>query len=296
MIVARLEGQLGNQLFQYAAARIQAEKLGVGFALIKAGATRRQHLSNAIGRREWEIFEVFPDLKGRTYSRAASAIAWASPRLFSFILARTHCYTPPLGPPDLSELYSEDFWSVEPRTRLSGFFQSILYWGSRVDDVRSWFVPGERIEREVALRRQSLPTSPEAMVAVHIRLGDYLTQRGFHGQQDTGWALDPEYYRAALSAFDSELPIALFTDDPDRALAYLPRRPAWISPAGQPGPDLLMMGLFPNLIISNSSFSWWAAMLRKPKDGVVVAPEYHLGRMRGIWYPRDVRVPWWRYV
>ena len=62
------------------------------------------------------------------------------------------------------------------------------------------------------------------MVAIHVRLGDYFAHKdGIHGQKDTGWVLDPEYYRAALSVFDSKLPIALFTDDLDNASAYLLR-------------------------------------------------------------------------
>ena len=88
-----------------------------------------------------------------------------------------------------------------------------------------------------------------------------------------------EYYEEALSKFDSDRTVVIFTDDiewcknqelfkPDRFL---------ISETGNNVYDLCLMTLCTDYIIANSSFSWWGAWLSQNPDPVVIAPSRWFG-------------------
>jgi hypothetical protein len=162
--------------------------------------------------------------------------------------------------------------------------------------VREWFSAAQDTADTVARLILSLPDSPAAMIAVHVRLGDYLEQRGSHGDLVTGWALPRDYYVRALSRYPSSVPIALFSDDATAAARLLPRAPTWTSTAGSAALDMFLMSAFPRIVIANSSFSWWAAWLNRQPEKEVVAPEYHIGWQRRRWFPADIKVEGWTYV
>jgi hypothetical protein len=92
------------------------------------------------------------------------------------------------------ELFYESFFTINSHTWLSGWFQSEGYFAGNAERVREWFRPkpedGQRANEIIA----QWPTSPEGIVAVHIRRGDYdgLSDR------NEGWLLTAKYYRTAL--------------------------------------------------------------------------------------------------
>jgi hypothetical protein len=141
-----------------------------------------------------------------------------------------------------------------------------------------------------------LPKSPRDMVAVHVRLGDYLLQRGNIAGPRFGWALPKAYYQRALEAFPKDCPIALFSDDIRMAIEVLPRRPVWVSSAKNAAVDLFLMSAFKQVVIANSSLSWWAAWLNNVAGRLIVAPEYHIGWHQRRWYPQEIKVDGWIYV
>jgi hypothetical protein len=132
-------------------------------------------------------------------------------------------------------------------------------------------------------------------VAVHARLGDYSTHALRVGSAAYSYELGSDYYAQALARFPEASPIALFSDEPDRAATLLPRRPDWVCPDAGAIEKMLALSRFHNIVIANSSFSWWAAWLGGA-DNKVVAPRYHLGRTAGFWYPGSIEVANWTYV
>ena len=63
MIGINFRGQLGNQLFQYAAARIQAERLGCGLVVDTPNWGGRRSVRNALRKRlPFEVFGLFDSL------------------------------------------------------------------------------------------------------------------------------------------------------------------------------------------------------------------------------------------
>ena len=103
-------------------------------------------------------------------------------------------------------------------------------------------------------------------VAMHIRRGDYVRLKDIHLVCDT------DYYLKAAELFPNKK-IVIFTDD-EAAIRneFNIQKLGWKIMKTDSDLDALeKMSCFKNIIISNSSFSWWASKLGVKCD-VVVAP------------------------
>jgi hypothetical protein len=299
MIGLEFQGQLGNQLFQYAAARVQAERLGCGLVIEQSPPGRRAALSR-LARRQLghQIFQCFPSLQVHSASHWLGALKALSREAHDKIKSRIFpaSFEPPRVPPVGAEAYDPRIWDVCSGTWLLGYFQSAKYFTGYEARIRAWYTPTDEIAARVHQLVSRLPESPEDMVAVHVRRGDYLSVRGKLGDEDTVWSLPRAYYERALAHFPPDAPIGLFSDDPTGAAALLPRKPTWTSLGNSAVVDLFLVASFRQAIIANSSFSWWAAWLNSKADRVIVAPEYHIGWYKRCWYPADIKVDGWIYV
>ena len=294
MIGLTFQGQLGNQMFQYAAARVQSERLGCKL-LVEAKFSGRGGLGELLHLKpSHDLFQLFPHLQSPATSYVFNLLKCCAPSLH--LESRRFVFPRSVSLSDENEGYDENIWQIKNGTWLKGYFQSPRYLEGWEDRVRFWFRPPSNVRLAVDSVLASLPQPPENMLAVHIRLTDYLKQRGSYAGEKTGWSLDPGYYKRALDQFPSSIPIALFSDDTQRARLLLPRDPDWISPSLSPGIDLFSMSAFQNMIIANSTFSWWAAWLNTNNSKLVVAPEYFVGWRKKKWYPADIVVNDWCYV
>lgn len=117
-------------------------------------------------------------------------------------------------------------------------------------------------------------------VAIHARFGDYNKNRASFP------ILGREYYRAALSNFDSSSECWLFTDDLQSAEKVLGRD--FLSSikvvSERDVSDLeafLLLTKFGHIVTGNSTFSTWAAFFAEKNHGArVVTPTPH---MHGAW-------------
>lgn len=123
-------------------------------------------------------------------------------------------------------------------------------------------------------------------VAVHIRRGDYVSNKSasqFHG------VLDKKYYLNAINSYKNHLGspnFYFFSDDIRWCMNNFSNNGdySYISPnLLNPWSDLLLMSSFSNHIISNSTYSWWAAWsssISKHNNNLVIAPRrWHLSNM-----------------
>jgi hypothetical protein len=177
----------------------------------------------------------------------------------------------------------EDGRHDDERGRCVGDFKPILVSGY-------WQAEGFFSQQEKAIRKIfSFPDLPlgylqlslsrsRPNVAIHVRRGDYVSNvatRNLHLVCDSHW------YRAAWEEMLRRVGPAkafVFSDDPQWALDSLGLRgdveyistpdtaPAWIDMSRMAGCD--------HFIVSNSSYSWWAAYLGAGMDKVVIAPKY----------------------
>jgi len=166
-------------------------------------------------------------------------------------------------------------------THIDAYCQSWKYFHDISGEIRSMFTLPEAVTKREC-----------GTVAVHIRRGDYFTAHaGKHG------FLDNRYFEAAMTAARSllgqDVQFAIFSDD----LAWCRQQP-WLQgcvfvdiPNEQEA--LFQMSKFEAFIISNSTFSWWAAYLSGSPH--VWAPDHWMGREDPA-KSADVVPPWWYRV
>jgi hypothetical protein len=136
------------------------------------------------------------------------------------------------------------------------------------------------------------------VLGIHMRLGNYL------GHQDTYGSLSPQYFKSAIAAaLQNEKEkidyIYLFSDDIDSASADLELGelgiPIKLFGGGIGLTDeetLFLMSRSDSLIISNSTFSWWAAALGN-QDKRVYAPDTWF---KGKQDPGELYPPQWELL
>jgi hypothetical protein len=118
---------------------------------------------------------------------------------------------------------------------------------------------------------ESVKSEPSIMI--HVRLGDYVLEKCFG-------VLGDEYFRRALNEIkgrDLNSRLLMFSDEPEKAIRFFPdtvRERLKLIPSESltPAETLDIMKNCNKFIISNSTFSWWAAYLSKSVTSGVIYP------------------------
>lgn len=301
MIHIRPWGRLGNQMFQYAAARLTAERLRCPL-LIEEPAFGLSHALRRSARRlsGYALFNLFDELHPGMRGHVVGAARSLSPKLTQRALEKIfpHAFSPARADSssiENNERFDAGFFDIVKYTRMTGFYQSVGYFAGHELRVRSWFSPKSAEAAAVRGQWARAGLDPENTVAVHMRLGDYQQQKTAAMGED-GWILPRDYYDRALSSLGTNYPIALFSDEPDKARELLGREVAYVSDGSDIKRDLYMISSCNRIVIANSSFSWWAAWLNSGAGKMIVAPKYHAGWQIREWYPAGIKVEGWTYV
>jgi hypothetical protein len=261
MIGVTLKGRLGNQLFQYALAIALAKKYRT-FYIIDNDAKHDQVkayfktnlLLNTRFTRNWYKQLIQPKF------------------------------------PVIHQTGNEQVANILPlignNRHYKGFFQSEQYFLNIRGEIRQVFRIKGLWQNEFERKYGGL--LQERLLVIHYRLGDYLTwnPQSFGGGD---MSLPEAYYKAALGQVKNmeDYTVVVVTDDMQNAankLDFLPRKQI-ISDSEMMDFQLLMHA--DKLIISNSSFAWWAAYLNV-KSADVFAPAFWLGFKMGAEMPYGI--------
>jgi hypothetical protein len=194
------------------------------------------------------------------------------------------------------EDFDASFFQQRPGTMLEGWFQSERYFGADAGKVRAMFRPGPEHAEAMRAAIKTWPAAPADMAAVHIRRGDYTAIRDPLSGRERGWQLPAGYYADALQRIPADVPLALFSDEPDFAAKLFPSRSIWVSRGRPAVVDMLLMTQCRWVVAANSSFSWWGAWLNEVPGRTVFAPLHHLGWHAGRWVPGGIDVDGWNYL
>lgn len=275
MIVVRLMGGLGNQMFQYAAARRLALRHDTELALdteyfdrIPLGDTpRRFELGHLRIQARFASTVEIAELSGRCSN------SWLKINLY---LRRMFCpvrFQPRLINEQPGRFCSEVL-TLPDNVYLSGYWQSECYFSDQAETIRrELMVNLPATDRNLTLAEQI--TQVES-VAVHFRRGDYVSNAktaAFHG------VLPEAYYHQAIDEICQRIDnphLFVFSDDPEwarRSLSFpLPTTIVDHNPPNLGYEDLRLMSLCRHAIIANSSFSWWGGWLIDNPAKIIVAP------------------------
>lgn len=241
--VVPLRGGFGNQLFCWALGKQleltgnrvyfdRSPELGRGFAL--EGLVPSEQLVS-LSPRVWRVLS-------------------SSPRFFNSVPGLSLQIENPTGSPVIQRATSvlNAFW---------GYWQSLDYFEEASDAVWS----------DLTCWLDSTTAASASYCAVHVRRGDYVTDVG----AATVLGAQPrEYYENAISFMKQRghTKFIVFTDDRAWVKQNLLATGVSLAPVDSAMGDFLGLARASGLIMSNSSFSWWAAFHLDRRNGPVVRP------------------------
>lgn len=274
MIIVKLVGGIGNQMFQYAAARrfsyINNTQLLLDLSWFNE--------SGQVANRKYElgVFNITGEIAS---SSDVTALKLKEPKSFwsrlSNLLIKGNIDNNPTHIIEKNYSFDSAILSLHGNVYLDGYWQSGKYFIDIEQIIRREFSfktgPPESNQRTL-----DKITSSES-IALHIRRGDYVTlaeTNAYHG------VCPLEYYRLAANNIANQLnkPVFLvFSDDIEWAkenldLQYETDFIDHNAPE-QGCDDLRLMSLCKHHIIANSSFSWWGAWLNQNPVKIVIAPQ-----------------------
>jgi hypothetical protein len=280
-----LMGGLGNQLFQFAAARYVADGGHITFES-KLGNPRknlqgRPELMSLLSETEYSLGGELKTSKFVqkiiNYAIRKSAAPGTSRKFIRtlefLILLGLKIQNPSLKSVYISPGLGLDTGinsSISP-TFLIGYFQSRLMLDdkevlSRMMDLSVQEPSRDFLEYESQIRE----VKP---LVIHVRLGDYLLEPSF-GIPSVGYLESGLKYLVTKTKVEG---IWLFSDDPQKATSLIPGEfQSKVFVVDNPGlsaaESLQLMRYGRGYLIANSTFSWWAAQLRFDRNAPVVAP------------------------
>lgn len=233
-----INGGLGNQLFQLATALEYCNKYNLCLKIITGNDNSRPYYWNSLLKSFSDIVETSPVPK--------EILLYEEPG-FSF----TEIPSPPLG----------------ENIILKGCFQSPKYFPQLV---ATNFLSFPINTEKYILNKYGNIFGPDCAV-IHARRGDYLKLQEIHRP------LTENYYLTAIAAMKASKYI-LISDDPefwnsDRISFGKAERIAFNEDEMT---TLYLMSKSKNIVIANSTFSWWGAFLAGPEANVI-APAIWFG-------------------
>jgi hypothetical protein len=267
MVYSEITMGLGNQLFQYAAGRALALRLGTSFRL-NACFYRKHSSYRALALNRFRIQAEFA-------SRAEQAVLnrWDR-KPFNSLTTVWQRLVPTLGLTvvrDPGMGFDERILALEGNIYLRGYWESWRYFPE----------VGTRIREELTLhdepdaenRRLIEEMQENDSVGVHVRRGDsaILADRG---------GLPLEYYVNAAEMIQARVPrphFYIFSDDPEWTRANIKLRfpTTYVShnTGTQDHEDLRLMTECKHFITGNSTFSWWGAWLGDRPGRLIFTPK-----------------------
>jgi hypothetical protein len=259
-------GGLGNQLFVYALGLRLARALDVELDV----DTWRFH------KYPWHVYELdtFSNSISKTYSSRSREVFGHSVRR-----AIRGAQTLRVLPKRVGRLviergtaFDHSLLQVGAHSRLSGYFQSWRYFEPVADDLRAQINSVVSPSKWMQESREHLGELGN-WTAVHARRGNYTMIPGMG-------IVGIDYYRRAVKEINArvgETPIVVFSDSPELLPEFedlAPGNTIFIKPPQDVRAIevLQVMSYASNLIIGNSTFSWWAGYLRDRNGRTVVAP------------------------
>lgn len=252
MVIVQLIGGLGNQLFQYAAAKSLAiekkKKLCIDVSQFENYKLHNYALNHF-------------DIVSNIYNKPNKYL-----RKISSFFQKSIYYK------EVEFRYNKDLMNLNgDNIFLEGYFQSEKYFLKYEKEIRKDFEiisPFKKITKEAIKQIQKVNS-----VSIHVRRGDYLTNPIHNTNKE-------KYYKNALKLIENRIedPVFfVFSDDMDWVKLNFSTKLKTVfidfNDALTNFEDLKLMSSCKHNIIANSSFSWWGAWLNQNPNKIVIAPK-----------------------
>lgn len=271
MIIVKLSGGLGNQMFQYAYGRSLAQRIGTELKL-DLSHFRIQPVNN-----KNHVFRNYDlDILNVQETFATEAEVFALSRRFKngflekawnkiFGKKKTYLLEPHFH-------FSPVAYNAPDNIYVDGYWQTEKYFSEIEGIIRTEF----SFKNEMGATAKELfeKIKQTNSVCINVRRGDFVTN-SFHGSYGV------DYFQKANEIIDNKLSnytYFIFSDE----IEWCEENLKFDAPtvfvshklAGNKFQDYLrLMAACKNFIIPNSSFAWWAVWLNQNNDKIVIAPK-----------------------
>jgi hypothetical protein len=263
VLIVKIIGGLGNQMFQYAYAKALSEegykvKIDTSFfanyKLHQSGLDSYDTDINISSNEENNLF-----YKNNLITKILKKFNISSNKMIK----------------EKDLLFDVKLLSVDDNNYIEGYFQCEKYFLNIRDKIINDFIIKNELSQYSKLMSKEI-LNQEVSISLHIRRGDYISD---DKSNDIHGVCTLDYYYKAIELMNSKFKntsFYIFSDDIHWAKENLEINNAtYIDSEEQriPHEDIYLMSLCDHNIIANSSFSWWGAWLNQNNDKIVVAPE-----------------------
>ena len=267
MVIIRLKGGLGNQMFQYAFGKAlsmkRKEPLFLDTSIFGNEPKIDTPRSYAL-----DVYNINAKIADQATIAKYNTKGMVLLRKIKRRLFRLNDYSFHPSLTKSKSTYFEGYWNNQK------YFESIS------SEIRHDFTlknkltePAEKKYHEII----NLKTTKTKSVSLHIRRGDYISNPYAFEQH---CILSIDYYKDALNFLTSKiskdnLKIYIFSDDMNwvKKNLILTEFDVEYMPQMHDYEEMYLMSLCDHNIIANSSFSWWGAWLNKNAEKIVIAPK-----------------------
>jgi hypothetical protein len=292
-VIVRFSGGLGNQLFEYAFLEWIKTEYPYYNVLADLSYYKLNNPHNALC-----LWDVFPEVTLKTATLKEMFVTtglipsfYGGPLKHKINTIREALNSYFFKASEHTYIYDKDWISPEKAKQIidNGYNYLVSYW----QDVEYYNVVKEKCRKQLTFSVQNVVEYEEDMrkqnaVSMHVRRGDYVNS-----------VFDKEvnltYYKKAVEYIYSLVDnphFYIFSDDKE----YIKKEFNWISEKTivegfdnrKSYIDMYLMSLTPNSIITNSTFSLWAAYLnKKPSNIVYPDVEYMTHKVMKEWIGVD---------
>ncbi len=288
MIIVKLKGGLGNQMFQYAIGRAVSIEKKTALLLDISSFERDDRRKYALHN-----FSLSPqfaepeDIKKFQKFRRKDGAIW---RVRNFLFSDWSKYAQ-----EKQFHYDPDIFDVDVDSFIDGYWNTERYFKDIRETILSDFAFSDNPSLKNIETLELMERSES--VSVHIRRGDYANNphtNHIHG------TLGKDYYKQALIIMREKIltPIFfVFSDDINWAKVNLnfPKGTTFVDWNGEEdaSQDLRLMSNCKHHIIANSTFSWWGAWLSRNSNKTVIGPKKWFNAPKPNTDTKDVMPPEW---
>ena len=260
MIIIKIKGGLGNQLFQYAVGRALAlhhrSPLKLDLTIFKTYKLHRYLLDQFAIQADIATKDEIIKLKGRNNVLFSALRKAGLVKRKSYLKEKRSSYF------DASVFKNDDVY-------LDGYWQNELYFSDIREELLRDLTSISSMSDLGVVYMEGIKKSNS--VSLHVRRGNYLNLKNFN-------VLDIDYYMKAVEYIrkNVEKPtFYIFSDDLEwckNSLGFLDNC-VFVDSTKTEIDDLKLMSFCQHNIIANSSFSWWGAWLNQNCKKTVIAPK-----------------------
>ncbi len=251
MITTKLQGGMGNQMFQYAMGYAQSKRLGVGLQIDRG---------------------YLPYRNEHDAKRVYMLDMWAG-------IQEPVVRNIPVTVIERGRLYDQVLLdSIKDGDCLEGFWQTEKYFKEYRKDLLRAFLPAKMLDDKAVVTLDDIRAARSRSTFLTIRRGDYVGNK-YHGE------MTKDYYLEALKIISEKVNprVFVFSDEPEWVKKNFDIPYEWSvagsfdittpSHNGREDSDLMLMSWCHNAVLANSSFSWWGAWLGRTQDRIVIGPK-----------------------